>query len=87
MSVTSWRGSQVRLKPDTTHRALGAKTDNTLLMATALTENARAAAIAELRNLLGDRCSTNATQLEHHSRGESWHAPALPTLSRFADHR
>jgi hypothetical protein len=44
-------------------------------MATALTENARAAAIAELRELLGDRCSTNATQLEHHSRGESWHAP------------
>ena len=52
-------------------------------MATALTENARAAAIAELRKLLGDRCSTNATQLEHHSRGESWHAPAPPDVVVF----
>jgi D-lactate dehydrogenase (cytochrome) len=52
-------------------------------MATALTENARAAAIAELRKLLGDRCSTNATQLDHHSRGESWHAPAPPDVVVF----
>jgi D-lactate dehydrogenase (cytochrome) len=52
-------------------------------MATVLTENARAAAIAELRKLLGDRCSTNATQLEHHSRGESWHAPAPPDVVVF----
>ena len=52
-------------------------------MATALTENARAAAIAELRKLLGDRCSTNPTQLEHHSRGESWHAPAPPDVVVF----
>jgi D-lactate dehydrogenase (cytochrome) len=52
-------------------------------MATALTGNARVPAIAELRKLLGDRCSTNPTQLEHHSRGESWHAPASPDAVVF----
>jgi D-lactate dehydrogenase (cytochrome) len=52
-------------------------------MGSTLTEHARAEAIAELRELLGDRCSTNPTQLEHHSHGESWHAPASPDVVVF----
>jgi D-lactate dehydrogenase (cytochrome) len=34
--------------------------------------------IAELRAVVGDRCTTNATELEHHSHGESFHAPGVP---------
>jgi D-lactate dehydrogenase (cytochrome) len=52
-------------------------------MTSTLTRSDRSAAIAELRALLGDRCSTNATQIEHHSRGESWHAPAAPDAVVF----
>jgi D-lactate dehydrogenase (cytochrome) len=37
----------------------------------------------ELAALLGDRCSTNPTQREHHSHGESWHAPGAPDLVVF----
>jgi D-lactate dehydrogenase (cytochrome) len=39
--------------------------------------------IAELQSLLGDRCTANATLLEHHSHGESWHAPGLPDVVAF----
>ena len=39
--------------------------------------------MADLQALLGDRCTANATQLEHHSRGESWHAPGLPDVVVF----
>jgi D-lactate dehydrogenase (cytochrome) len=39
--------------------------------------------VAELRELLGDRCSTNATQIEHHSHSESWHPPAPPDVVVF----
>lgn len=52
-------------------------------MASILTGQARTEAIADLRKLLGDRCSTNPTQIEHHSRGESWHAPAPPDVVVF----
>jgi D-lactate dehydrogenase (cytochrome) len=38
------------------------------------------ALIDDLRALLGDRCSTNPTQLEHHSHGESWHDHAPPDV-------
>ena len=38
---------------------------------------------AELRELLGDRCSTNPTQREHHSHGESWHAAGEPDVVVF----
>ena len=38
----------------------------------------RATLIADLEALLGDRCTTNPTQLEHHGHGESWHAPRQP---------
>ena len=33
--------------------------------------------------MLGDRCSTNPTQIEHHSHGESWHAAGEPDLVVF----
>ena len=39
--------------------------------------------IAELRELLGDRCSTNPTQIEHHSHSESWHPPGEPDVVTF----
>jgi D-lactate dehydrogenase (cytochrome) len=41
------------------------------------------ALVADLRALLGDRCTTNASQLEVHSHGESWHAPGLPDAVVF----
>jgi D-lactate dehydrogenase (cytochrome) len=43
----------------------------------------RDALVAELRAILGDRCTTNATQLENHSHGESWHAPGVPDVLVF----
>ncbi|MGH9257026.1 MAG: FAD-binding oxidoreductase, partial [Vicinamibacterales bacterium] len=52
-------------------------------MPSALSESARTAAITDLRYLLGERCSTNPTQIEHHSHGESWHAPAPPDAVVF----
>jgi D-lactate dehydrogenase (cytochrome) len=47
------------------------------------TLNARAALVHELQHLLGDRCSTNATQLDHHSHSESWHVPGAPDVVVF----
>ena len=52
-------------------------------MPSSLATGARAALLTELQALLGDRCSTNATQIEHHSHGESWHAPANPDVVVF----
>src|SRR5688500_12984738 len=43
----------------------------------------RAALVADLQTLLGDRCTTNPTQLEHHGHGESWHAPGEPDVVVF----
>ena len=43
----------------------------------------RAALVADLQTLLGDRCTTNPTQLEHHGHGESWHAPGSPDVVVF----
>ena len=37
----------------------------------------------ELRALLGDRLSTAESVREHHSHGESWHAPAAPDAVAF----
>ena len=37
----------------------------------------------ELRAVLGDRLSTSGSVLDNHSRGESWHAPALPDAVAF----
>jgi D-lactate dehydrogenase (cytochrome) len=39
--------------------------------------------VDDLRALLGDRCTTNATQIEHHSHSESWHPPAAPDVVVF----
>mgnify|MGYP003345145396 CR=1 FL=1 len=49
-------------------------------MPSVLSPAQRDALIDDLRALLGDRCSTNPTQLEHHSHGESWHTYALPDV-------
>jgi D-lactate dehydrogenase (cytochrome) len=48
-----------------------------------LSAAACAALVADLRGLLGDRCTTNATQLQNHSHGESWHAPGVPDVVVF----
>ena len=52
-------------------------------MTPVLTAAARTALVADLRALLGDRATTNATQIEHHSHGESWHAPGAPDVVVF----
>src|ERR1700736_6788616 len=41
------------------------------------------AAVAELKSLLGKRATTSTAQREHHSRGESYHSPALPDIVCF----
>jgi D-lactate dehydrogenase (cytochrome) len=46
-------------------------------------DNARAAAIGELKTLLGPRANDAASVREHHSRGESYHAPAAPDIVCF----
>jgi len=51
--------------------------------ASRLTFDARAALVAELKDLLGDRATTNATQIEQHSHSESWHPPASPDVVVF----
>jgi D-lactate dehydrogenase (cytochrome) len=45
----------------------------------------RDAAIAALRGLFGDRCSTAMAVREQHGRDESWHAPAPPDAVVFAE--
>jgi D-lactate dehydrogenase (cytochrome) len=52
-------------------------------MPSALPVPARERLAAELRTIVGDRCSSNPTQLEHHSHGESWHTSGEPDLVVF----
>jgi D-lactate dehydrogenase (cytochrome) len=52
-------------------------------MATPATEAALESAIRELRALLGSRTSDAAAVREHHSHGESYHAPAAPDVVCF----
>jgi D-lactate dehydrogenase (cytochrome) len=52
-------------------------------MATPATEAAIESAIRELRALLGSRASDAAAVREHHSHGESYHAPAAPDVVCF----
>jgi D-lactate dehydrogenase (cytochrome) len=52
-------------------------------MASALSAPAREALVEDLRRLLGERCTTNPTQLEHHSHSESWHPAGLPDVVVF----
>ncbi len=51
------------------------------------TENLRdrKALIEDLRDLLGERVSTNASVLEQHGRGESWHPVQAPDAVCFAN--
>jgi len=52
-------------------------------MASVLSPPVREALVRDLRALIGDRATTNATQLEHHSHGESWHEHAAPDVVVF----
>jgi D-lactate dehydrogenase (cytochrome) len=52
-------------------------------MPSVLSDTARAALVADLQTFLADRCTTNASQLEHHSHGESWHAAGTPDVVVF----
>ena len=52
-------------------------------MSSVLSAAARDELVADLRAIVTDRCTTNPTQLEHHSHGESWHAPAEPDVVVF----
>src|SRR5690348_1644529 len=52
-------------------------------MASVLTADRRAALVRDLVETLGDRCTTNQTQLEHHGHGESWHAAGQPDAVVF----
>jgi len=52
-------------------------------MPSALSPATRDRLVADLRAIAGDRCSTNPTQLDHHSHGESWHAHAPPDVVVF----
>jgi len=52
-------------------------------MPSVLSAPAREALVADLRALVGDRATTNPTQLEHHSHGESWHDHAAPDVVVF----
>src|SRR5256885_9912704 len=52
-------------------------------MTSVLSSSARDAFVADLQAVVGDRCTTNATQLEHHSHGESWHAGGVPDVVVF----
>jgi D-lactate dehydrogenase (cytochrome) len=52
-------------------------------MPSSLAADTRTALVADLQQLLGDRCSINPTQLEHHSHSESWHPPGAPDVVVF----
>src|SRR6187397_20032 len=52
-------------------------------MPSVLTVAVRDAFVADLRAVIGDRATTNPTQLEHHSHGESWHEHAAPDVVAF----
>ena len=52
-------------------------------MSSILTPQVRAALVTELKSLLGERCTTNPTEIDHHSHSESWHAPGSPDVVVF----
>jgi D-lactate dehydrogenase (cytochrome) len=52
-------------------------------MSTPATERAVDTALSELKQLLGPRASDAAAVRDHHSRGESYHAPAAPDIVCF----
>jgi len=52
-------------------------------MTSVLSDSARSAVVAELQALLGERSTTNPTQIDHHSHGESWHEAGRPDVVVF----
>jgi len=52
-------------------------------MASVLTDSGRSALVTDLRAALGDRCTTNPTQLQNHSHGESYHPAGEPDVVVF----
>jgi len=52
-------------------------------MTSRLAPDVRASLVAELKALLGDRATTNATHIEQHSHSESWHPPGAPDVVVF----
>ena len=52
-------------------------------MVSTLSADARASLVADLRSLVGDRCTTHPTQIEQHSHSESWHPPGEPDVVVF----
>ncbi|HEY4355264.1 MAG TPA: FAD-linked oxidase C-terminal domain-containing protein [Acidobacteriaceae bacterium] len=51
--------------------------------ASTVAETALAKALSQLQTLLGERVTTSESVREHHSHGESYHAPALPDIVCF----
>jgi D-lactate dehydrogenase (cytochrome) len=49
-------------------------------MPSRITSDNRTALLTELHALVGDRCTTNATELEQHSHSESWHPAGVPDV-------
>ena len=52
-------------------------------MTSRISTEARASLVAELKDLLGERATTNAALIEQHSHSESWHPPANPDVVVF----
>ncbi len=52
-------------------------------MPSVLDRDACAALIVDLHARLGDRCTTNPSQIELHSHSESWHPPGQPDVVVF----
>ena len=52
-------------------------------MPSRLSPDTRAALVAELTSLLGDRCTIAPAQIEQHSHSESWHPPGEPDVVVF----
>jgi D-lactate dehydrogenase (cytochrome) len=52
-------------------------------MASLLTDTELSALVTDLRAALGDRCTTNPTQLQNHSHGESYHPAGEPDVVVF----
>jgi D-lactate dehydrogenase (cytochrome) len=49
------------------------------------TADIRAELVEALKKIVGDRCTVNPTQLEHHSHSESWHPPGMPDVVVFPE--
>ena len=52
-------------------------------MTSVLPPGTRDALVVGLQALVGDRCTANPTQLEHHSHGEPWHPSGQPDAVVF----